>query len=478
VAATPTDALAAAPVPPRPGRPPQTTAVAIAYVAAMFMSTMDMHIVNVALPTLSRDFGAPLTSVQWTVIAYLLALAVVIPASGWLGDRIGNKRAFVIALAVFTGASALCGLAQSLDELIAARVLQGVGGGMLTPMGTAMLYRAFPPERRAEVARTLIVPVLIGPGVAPLLGGFFTESLSWRWVFLVNLPVGAFMIVFSQRCLHEDRPSPGGHLDVRGLVLSGAGLSALMYAVSEGAVRGWGSPVILATGIGGILALGRFVHRSLRSPDPLLRLRLLGDPLFRATSIVINLALASFLGFLYLTPTFLQEELGRTPLQSGLTTSVEALGVVLAAQTLGRLYPRLGPRVFAGCAGLALALVLGSFQFIGPGTSLWWIRLAMFSSGFCNGGTILAVQSAMFTHISRADTAHASAIYNTGRQASIAIGIAILTTIVASVPGELAGFHAAFLADAGLAALGALAAWTLISTEDARATMRPRRRVS
>ena len=147
--------------------PRQTTAVSVAYVAGMFMSAMDMHIVNVALPTLSRDFGDPLTSVQWTVIAYLLTLAVLIPASGWIGDRIGNKRTFVFALVVFTLASALCGLAQNLGELIAARALQGVGGGMLTPMGTAMLYRAFPPERRAAVARTLIVPVLIGPGAAP-----------------------------------------------------------------------------------------------------------------------------------------------------------------------------------------------------------------------------------------------------------------------------------------------------------------------
>jgi MFS family permease len=161
---------------------PQTVAVAVAYVTGMFMTAMDMHIVNVALPTLGRDFHEPLTSVQWTVIAYLLTLAVVIPASGWLGDRIGNKRTFVLALGMFTLASALCGVAQNLDQLIAFRALQGLGGGMLTPMGVSMLYRTFPPERRAAVSRTLIVPVLIGPGVAPVLGGFFTQDLSWRWV--------------------------------------------------------------------------------------------------------------------------------------------------------------------------------------------------------------------------------------------------------------------------------------------------------
>jgi MFS family permease len=293
-------------------------AVAIAYVSAVFVTAMDMQIVNVALPTLARAFGAPLSDVQWTVIAYLLTLAVVIPASGWLGDRIGNKRTFVIALAVFTIASALCGFAQSLDELIAARALQGVGGGMLTPMGMAMLYRTFPPARRAAVARTLIVPVLIGPGLAPVLGGVFTEYVSWRWVFFVNVPVGAVMIVFSQLFLNDDRPARSGRLDVRGLVLSGVGLSAFMYAISEGSALGWSSPAILGSGLGGLACLALFTRSSLRGRDPLLRLSLLSDRLFRATNAVVGLALGSFLGSLYLTPIFLQEVQHRSPLQSGL----------------------------------------------------------------------------------------------------------------------------------------------------------------
>ncbi|HEY3776329.1 MAG TPA: DHA2 family efflux MFS transporter permease subunit [Solirubrobacteraceae bacterium] len=463
--------------PPTRGSLPQTTAVALAYVVSMFMAGMDMHIVNVALPTLSRDFGAPLTSVQWTVIAYLLTLAVVIPASGWLGDRIGNKRTFLIALAVFTIASALCGFAQSLDELIAARALQGVGGGMLTPMGMAMLYRTFPPARRAAVARTLIVPVLIGPGLAPVLGGVFTEYVSWRWVFFVNVPVGAVMIVFSQLFLADDRPARSGRLDVRGLVLSGVGLSAFMYAISEGSALGWTAPAILATGIGGLACLVAFVRLSLRAAHPLLRLSLLSDRLFRATNVVVGLALGAFLGSLYLTPVFLQLVQHRSPLQSGLTTFVEVLGVAASAQTLGRLYPRLGPRVLAGFAGTGMAAIFASMALFDATTSLWWVRLAIFGAGLCNGANMMAVQAAMFTHISKADTTHASAIYNTQRQASIAAVVAILTTIVAAVGGApVDGFRLAFAADAALALLGAVAAWTLIRTDDARATMRRARR--
>src|SRR3984957_16704017 len=168
--------LSSCPVePPRVGprrspgrRPSPQRAIAVAYVTAIFMTAVDMQIVNVALPTLGRAFSAPLTDVQWTVIAYLLALAVVIPASGWIGDRVGTKRTFLFALALFTAASALCGAADNLPELIAARTLQGVGGGMLTPTGTAMLYRAYGPDQRARGSRARILPILAGAGVAPL----------------------------------------------------------------------------------------------------------------------------------------------------------------------------------------------------------------------------------------------------------------------------------------------------------------------
>jgi EmrB/QacA subfamily drug resistance transporter len=441
-------------------------------VSGIFVTAMDMHIVNVALPTLSRDFHAPISDVQWTVIAYLLTLAVLIPASGWIGDRIGTKRTFVFALGLFTVASALCGAAGNLGELIAARALQGVGGGMLTPTGTAMLYRAYGPDQRARVARTLMVPILIAPGTAPILGGVLTQALSWRWVFLVNLPIGVVTFGFAYRFLPEYRSSAGGRLDVRGLLLSGASLSALMYAVSEGSVLGWASPAIVLTGLGGIGGLALFTWMSLRERAPILRLALLRDRLFRATNIVFALSTAPFLGSLYLTPIFLQEVLHQTPIGSGTTTFVEAIGVVISAQTLGRLYPRLGPRVLAGLGSAGLAIYLFIFLLVDAHTNLWVVRGLMFFGGACNGGTFLSVQTAMFTTISSADTGQASAIYNTARQSSIAINIAVLTTVLAGVGAStLAAFHDAYLAGAIIAVIGTVCAFTLIRTEDARATM-------
>ena len=450
--------------------------MAIAYVSGIFVTAMDMHIVNVALPTLSHEFSAPLADVQWTVIAYLLTLAVVIPASGWIGDRVGTKRTFLFALALFTLASALCGGAQSLGGLIAARALQGVGGGLMTPTGTAMLYRAYGPERRAKVARTLIVPILVAPATAPILGGVLTQHLSWRWVFLVNIPVGLATLLFSHLFLPEHRSDRGGRLDVRGLLLSGVGLSALLYAISEGSVLGWTSAPILISGLGGIGLLTAFARLSLRQADPILRLRLLRDRLFRATNIVFALSTGVFLGSLYLTPIFLQEVMHQSPTESGTTTFVEALGVGFAAQTLGRLYPRVGPRVMAGFGAAGLCLFLALFVLIDGNTNLWLVRGLMFFGGIANGAVFLAVQTSMFTTISSEDTGHASAIYNSQRQSTIALNIAILTTVVAGVSGStVRAFHAAYLTGAILASVGTLCAWTLIRTGDARSTMLPRR---
>ena len=173
-------------------RIPYKWIVAVIFVCGLFMDILDTTIVNVALPVLGKQFHANTASIEWIVLAYLLSLAVWIPASGWIGDRIGTRRVFLFALAMFTAASALCGQAHSLRELVAFRVLQGVGGGMLVPVGTAMLFRAFPPIERARASTVLIVPTVLAPALGPVLGGWLVTDVSWRWIFYVNLPIGAF----------------------------------------------------------------------------------------------------------------------------------------------------------------------------------------------------------------------------------------------------------------------------------------------
>ena len=179
--------------------------VAVVFVLGLFVEIMDTTIVNVAIPTLSAEFDSSRASMEWVVLGYLLSLAIWIPASGWIGDRIGTKKTFLFALATFTIASMLCGQAQSLSELIFFRILQGVGGGMLTPVGTAMLFRVFPPQERARASTILIVPTVIAPALGPIVGGLLIDHLSWRWIFYVNFPIGLIGFLFGLFLLKESK---------------------------------------------------------------------------------------------------------------------------------------------------------------------------------------------------------------------------------------------------------------------------------
>src|ERR1700760_4601042 len=194
----------------------QKLAVSVVFAAAMFLSIMGVAIVNVALPTIGREFGVSPTAVDSVAISFLVSLAVFIPASGWLGDRFGGKRVLLSAIVVFTVASALCGLASSLGELVAFRILQGVGGGMLAPVGMAMLFRVFPPDERIRASAILTVPTTLAPALGPVLGGLLVTDLSWRWVFYVNVPIGVVGFTFGALFLSQTAQAQPGRFDLAG----------------------------------------------------------------------------------------------------------------------------------------------------------------------------------------------------------------------------------------------------------------------
>ena len=454
-------------------------AAAIAYVSSMFMSAMDTHIVNVALPSLSRAFHSSLASVQWTVVAYVLSLAIWIPASGRIGDRVGTKRMFLLALAVFAIGSALCGQARNPGEIIGARALQGAGGGMLIPTGTSMLWRAYPPAQRARLARLLILPILVAPAAAPVFGGVLVDKLSWRWIFYFNIPFCVVAFVFSALHLVEYREKVVGSFDLSGFLLSGSGLSLVLYSISEGSSVGWTALSVMISGVLGVALLALFVRIELRKSEPVLRLRLLSNRLFRATNLAMACSTASFLGVLYLTPIFLQEARHQSAISSGLTTFVEAIGVVAATQTIGRFYTKLGPRRMSTAGFLLLTCIILAITRIDGATNIWVIRAMLFAAGAANSVAFLPLQTSMFTGIAPSDTGHASAIFNTSRQTALALGVAILSTVVSSVGGNsFTAFHAAYLVAALIALFGALCAGVLIHDSDARATMVQRTQLS
>src|SRR5574340_917369 len=249
--------------------------VSVVFVTAMFMSIMDSTIVNVALPSIARQLNVPSSSIDAVVVAYLVSLAVVMPTTGWLGDRWGTKRIMLLALTLFTISSALCGLASSYGMLVIFRVMQGAAGGALTPVGTAMLYRTFPPSERVQVSRVLIFATILAPALGPIIGGLLVTQLSWRWVFYVNVPIGILACLFGLIFLYEHKEKAPGRFDIAGFVLAGAGLPLVMYALSEGPSSGWTSINIIGSAILGAILLTAFVLVELKVQEQMIDLRLL-----------------------------------------------------------------------------------------------------------------------------------------------------------------------------------------------------------
>ena len=460
--------------------------VSIVFVAAMFMSIMDTTVVNVALPSIAKDLHASNASIDAIVVGYLVSLAVVIPASGWLGDRFGTKRVFLSALALFSITSALCGLAGNLTMLVLFRVLQGMAGGALTPVGNAILYRTFPPSQRVQVSRILIIPTVIAPATGPVLGGFLVDKFSWSWVFYINVPIGILACLFGLFYLYEHKEPTAGKFDLTGFVLAGAGLALVMYALSEGPSHGWLAFDILICATVGLVVLVAFVMIELRTKEPMIDLHLFGNRLFRTCNLIALFSSAGFLGVLFIGPLYLQEARGVSALMSGLTTFPEAIGVVLSTQIVARLYPRIGPRRLMAGGLLGVTVTMSLLSLMGGDTTLWLMRILMFLTGAGMAYSFLPVQAAAFATISSSATGRASALYNAQRQLGAAFGVAILSSVLNAVGPFKAGangtlvpnitaYHAAFLAAAALALIGSIIALTVID-KDAESTMiRPSR---
>jgi EmrB/QacA subfamily drug resistance transporter len=437
----------------------QRVIVPAVYIAAMFMSVLDTTIVTVALPTLGHDLHAGPDGLALVSIAYLVALGVFIPLSGWLGDLLGGRRALLGAIALFTLASLACGLATTLPELVAFRFAQGLGGAVMTPVGLAMLFRVYPPAERLRVAAVVTVFVTLGPALGPVLGGVFTTYASWRLAFVVNVPVGLAAIVVGWFGLQaHEQPHPG-RLDVAGLVLSGGGLGALLYGVSAGSDRGWTDPAVLVTTVGGALALVALVLVERRRTAPLIAVHLFGDRSFRASTALYAAGSVAYIGSLFLVALLLQDGLGLSAVQAGLTTFPAALGTMLASQLVTRhLHARLGFARLTATGLLVVAAATALLATVGSGTDLWFVRVVMFALGAGIAAVFVPAQAASLATVDKASTGRASALFNAGKQVGSAIGVALLNAVLAAAGpttggADLTGFHAAFAVASAVAVL-------------------------
>jgi len=459
--------------------------VSVVYAGAMFIAVMDQTIVNVALAAIGRQFHTQATAVAGTVIGYQVSVAVFIPAAAWLGDRIGPRRLLLGSIAIFTVASALCGLAGSLNELVAFRVLQGLGGGLMTPVGLTMLFRTFPQEERVRASAILVIPTAFAPAVGPVIGGLFVTDVSWRWVFYVNVPIGLFALVFGALFLADQDHPAAGRFDIAGFLTSSLGLGLLMFGVAEGPHTGWTAGPIVGCIAAGAALLAAMAVIELRSAAPLLDLRVYTDRLFRSASVVLTLTSVAFFGLLYLLSLYFQDGLHFSALEAGSVICPEAFGVMLASQVISRrIYPAVGPRRIMAAGLLLIAAVAVTLSLAGAGTSPWLLRVILFVMGFGVAAVFLPSQAAGFATVGAERTSVASTIFNAQRLIGGAIGIALLTAVITALhpvrvvagraEANIPAFHAGLLVCAGVAVAAALAALT-IRDADAAATMIRRR---
>jgi len=424
-------------------------------VAGMFMSLLDISIVNVTLPTMANDFGVDVDEIEWVITSYNLALGVVVPLSGWLADRFGMNRVYTWALLLFALVSGLCGLAWSLNSEILFRVLQAVPGGVLPVVTLLMVYAIVPRDKLGAAMGMYGVGVAVAPAIGPTLGGYLVEYVDWRLIFYINVPIGVLGALAAHFLLPAMPPAARRRFDLWGFLAIGYGLFALLLACSEGSSWGWRSYPILLLLVSGVLSLALFVVIQLELDEPLIDLRVFGSwPFVNSLLLIVVLSVGLFAMLIYL-PVFMQEGQGITPLQTGLLLLPEALVIAFCMPIAGLLYDRYGPR-WPATIGLAIA-AYGTWLLsgIGPETSqgqiVWWTCVRAVG----NGLALMPIFTAGLAAIPPQYASSGSTSNNIAQRIAGSLGVAALTLVVTSQQDQL-------MADrAGLMPAGApeLAAW-------------------
>jgi EmrB/QacA subfamily drug resistance transporter len=407
--------------------------IAIVVIMGAIMSVLDTTIVNVALHDLSGDLHASLASIQWVITGYLLSLAAVIPITGWAVRRFSARRLYLIALIVFTAGSALCAFATSSGELIAFRVLQGVGGGMLTPIGQMILVKAAGPRNLPKVMSFIGVPIVLAPVFGPTLGGLLLQGVGWQWIFMVNVPVGIVALTLALRLLPRDEAgtAQAGRLDFTGLVLAAAGVVGVTYGLSQSESAGSvTAPSVLIPVIAGLALVTLFVLHARRTEYPLLDLKLFSNPAFRAASIVTFCLGAALFGAMILMPLYFQTVRGEDAIQTGLLLIPQGIGGGLGMFLSGRVTERLGAGRTSLIGGLILAAATIPFVLIGATTPFVVIGTAMLVRGIGIGLSIMPAMTAAFSVLSPEQVNDASPQLTVLQRVGGSLGTAIIAVVL------------------------------------------------
>ena len=457
-------------------------------IVGSIMSILDTTIVNVALTSLSRELHSSIAQIQWVVTGYLLALAAVIPVAGWAARRFGAKQVYIVSLVLFTAGSALCGVASSANELIAFRVLQGVGGGMIMPVGQLMMASAAGPSRMGRVMSVIAVPAMLAPIFGPAIGGLILDSTTWRWIFFVNLPIGAIAIITALRGLPRSPPEPAGRLDVVGLLLLATGIPAVTYGLAEvGSTGGFTSPRVIVPIVAGIVLVALFIRNALHVERPLLDLRMYARRTFSSASATIFCFGAALFGAMILFPLYYQGVRHQSTLDAGLLMAPGGVGAALAMPFAGRLSDRLGGGKLALAGVIITAVATIPFGLIGAHTSIVYLSAAMFVRGIGIGFSFIPAMTAAYASLRRDELSDATPQLNVLQRVGGSIGVAVLAVVLQrslitaggphATPAGIAGAYGnAFWWALGMAAIAIIPTFVLMRAERSIAAARERAR--
>jgi EmrB/QacA subfamily drug resistance transporter len=404
----------------------------IVVIVGSFMVMLDATVVNIALPRIITVFNAPVEAAQFVLTGYMIALAIIMPATGYLSDTFGTKRIYLISMFLFTVGSLLCGLSWSVEGLVLFRIFQGIGGGMTMPLGMTVIFKTVPPEKRGLITGVFGLPLLFAPIIGPTLGGYIVEYINWRFIFTLNLPVGALGLFLGWVLLRETERIQDLRFDLRGFILSGSGFGAVFYGLSQGPDWGWGADRTIALlGGGGVLLL-LWVLVELTETQPLIELRVFENGTYAlATSVNFIVTLGLFSSMLLL-PLFLQNFRGLGAMETGLLMFPQALASAVMLPISGRLFDRLGPRplIVPGLLLLAYATwQLGGLDLTTPDSTT---RSILIMRGLAMGLITMPAMTVAMNTLPGPLIARGSSLTNVLRQLFGAFGTAIFVTLLQS----------------------------------------------
>jgi EmrB/QacA subfamily drug resistance transporter len=395
------------------------------------MSILDTTIVNVALDSLGRDLHAALSQIQWVVTGYMLSLAAVIPVSGWAARRLGAKRVFLGSLVLFTAGSVLCGLATSSTEIILFRVLQGVGGGMIMPLAQMIMAQEAGPQRMGRVMSLVAVPMMLAPILGPTLGGVLIQTLGWRWIFFVNLPVCIVAVALAVRILPDSQGSKTDRLDLLGLGLMSGGLVGVTYGLAEiGTLGTFDSPRVYAPIAVGVLLVAAFAVHATHAKNPLLDLNLYRRWNFTAASITMFALGAAVFGAMILMPLYWQQLRHESVIDTGLLTAPQGLGMAMVMPLAGKMTERWGGGPIALAGVLVTTVTTIPFGLIGARTGIPSLSGWMLVRGVGLGFSFMPAMTAAFATLERHELSHATPQLNVLNRVGGSIGTAILAVVL------------------------------------------------